>query len=123
MDRTYISFYLNANRIHVFIEALRGIGSPMRICFMTDQDGNHLLMLPHTKKDFVSHGVSQNVYAGTERLEICSKKLCRILARQHDWDVSRSYRIPGVIVVEKKLVAFDLTKAEIIVKNAARNVS
>ena len=119
MDRTYISFYLNANRIHIFIEALRGIGSPKRICFMIDQDGNRLLMLPHAKKDFISHGVPQSVYAGKESLEICSKKLCRILAGQHNWDVARSYRVPGLIVAEKKLAAFDLTKAEVIVKGAA----
>ena len=120
MYSTYLSFYLNAKRIQVFIEALRGIGSPNRICFMIDQDGNHLLMLPHAKKDLISHGVPQKVYGGTYSLEICSKKLCRILAERHNWDVSRSYRVPGVVVSEKQLAAFELTKAEAIIKVAAR---
>lgn len=54
MTNTYISFYLNANRVHVFIEALRGIGSPKRICFMIDKDGRNLLLVPYGKRDFVS---------------------------------------------------------------------
>ena len=112
----YISFYLSSNRIHVSIEALRGIGSPRRICFMIDQDGKCLLMLPHPKKDFISHGVSQEVYGGRDSLEISSKKLCVILTSRHSWDPSRSYRVPGVIAAEKCLAAFDLTKAEVITK-------
>ena len=32
MADTYISFYLRNNRIHVFVDALRGIGSPKYIC-------------------------------------------------------------------------------------------
>ena len=118
MSETYISFYLNANRIHVFVEALRGIGSPKRICFMIDQDGRRLLMLPHTKKDFVSHGVPNSVYGGKDSLEISSKKLCRLLASQHGWDPSRSYRVPGVIIPEKHLAAFDLKKAEMIIRSS-----
>ena len=117
MVNTYISFYLNFNRIHVFVDALRGIGSPSRICFMIDQDGSRLLMLPHTKKDFVSHNVPQEVYGGTDSLDISSKKLCRLLASQHSWDVTRSYRVPGVIVTDKRIVSFDLTKAEMITKS------
>ena len=122
MDRTYLSFYIYANRIHIFIEALRGIGSPKRICFMIDQNGKRLLMLPQAKKDFVSHGVPQKVYSGADSMEICSKKLCRILAGQHDWDTSRSYRVPGVIIAERQLAAFDLTKAEVIVKGSTPSV-
>ena len=118
MSETYISFYLNANRIHVFVEALRGIGSPRRICFMIDQDGRRLLMLPHTKKDFVSHGVPNSVYGGKDSLEISSKKLCGLLASQHGWDPSRSYRVPGVIIPEKHLAAFDLKKAEMIIRSS-----
>ena len=123
MNSTYISFYLNSNRIHIFIEALRGIGNPKRICFMLDQNGKSLLMLPHKKKDFISHEVPQKVYSGSDSMEICSKKLCRILAGQHSWDVSRSYRVPGVIITEKELAVFDLMKAEVIVKSITPNIS
>ena len=80
MYSTYLSFYLNANRIHVFIEALRGIGSPSRVCFMIDRDAKRLLMLPHAKKDLISHKVPQKIYSGAYSMEICSKKLCHISA-------------------------------------------
>ena len=112
MDNTFISFYLKENKIRVFTEALRAIDCPKRICFYLDQEGTRLLMLPYTKKDFVSHRVPDSVYSRSGHMEVNSKKLCRILAEQHGWDVTRSYRVPGVIVLEKKLAAFDLTKAE-----------
>ena len=114
MLETNISFYLNTNRIHVFTEALRGIGSPTRICFMLGEDGKRLIMLPHTKKDFVSHRVPEKINRGADSLDISSKKLCRLLAAQHNWDVSRSYRAPGVVIEEKSLAVFDLSKAEMI---------
>lgn len=118
MVSTYISFYLNSNRIHVFVDALRGIGSPNRICFMIEPDGKRILMLPHTKKDFISHGVPLAVYSGTDSLKISSKKLCRIFAGQHNWDLSRSYRVPGVVITEKCVAVYDLTKAEMINKSS-----
>ena len=114
MDDTYISFYLKANRIHVFINALRGIGSPKRICFMMDESGNTLILSPYDKRDFKSHAVPNKVYNGSESLEISSYKLCRLLANSHDWDISRSYRIPGKIVSSLNVVVFQLDNAEII---------
>ena len=114
MDDTYISFYLKANRINVFINALRGIGSPKRICFMMDESGNTLILSPYDKRDFKSHAVPNKVYNGSESLEISSYKLCRLLASSHNWDVSRSYRIPGKIVSSLNVVMFQLDKAEII---------
>ena len=39
MSETFLSFYLKANRIHVFVDALREIGQPTNICFMVGPDG------------------------------------------------------------------------------------
>ena len=114
MDETYISFYLKANRIHVFINALRGIGSPKRVCFMMDESGNTLILSPYDKRDFKSHAVPNKVYNGSESLEISSYKLCRLLASSHNWDISRSYRIPRKIVPSLNVVMFQFDKAEII---------
>ncbi len=116
MVNTYISFYLNANRIHIFIEALRGIGSPKRICFMIDKDGRNLLLVPYDKRDFVSHGVPKEVYCGLDSMEVCSKKLCRLIAGLHGWDTAYSYRVPGFAKEEQKLAIFDLTQAEQILR-------
>lgn len=114
MMETHISFYLKTNRIHIFVEALRGIGEPSRICFMISEKGESLLITPYDKRDFKSHSVPRNVYNGTGAMEISSFKLCRIIAKLHHWKLDRSYRVPGQIYETKKVAIFDLTKAEAI---------
>ena len=114
MLETYISFYLRSNKIHIFVEALRALGKPSRICFMIEENGATLLVTPYGKRDFVSHAVPQDVYSGTAAMEVSSYKLCRIIASLYDWDLSRSYRVPGMVFPEKKIAIFDLKKAEII---------
>ena len=76
MNDTHISFYLRANRIHIFVDALRAIGSPKRICFMVAEDGQSFLIAPYDKRDFKSHGVPADVYQGDGRMEISSMKFC-----------------------------------------------
>lgn len=112
MNETYISFYLRVNRIHLFIDSLRKIGSPSRICFMLGEDGMSLLVAPYTKRDFKSHFVPPEVYAGSDSLEINSYKFCRILARIHGWDPKHSYRVPGRVYPEQSMVIFDLQGAQ-----------
>ena len=114
MDETYISFYLRANRIHVFTHALREIGKPSRICFMIGENGHMLLMVPYKKRDFRSHYVPKGVYDGRDSLEISSLKLCRIIALIHKWDVSQSYRVPGKIFPDEQVVLFYLDDASTI---------
>lgn len=115
MLETYISFYLKTNRIHIFVDSLRGLGSPSRICFMIKENGETLVIAPYEKRDFKSHGVPSNVYNGASRMDISSMKLCRIIADLHHWDLRRSYRVPGKIYSEQKAAIFFLTKAGAIV--------
>ena len=114
MNETYISFYLRDGRIRVFVKALRGLGSPSRICFMIDDEGKTLLILPHDKRDFLSHSVPSKVYLGASGMEVNSKKLCQIIAEQHHWDTSKSYRVPGRIYLDRKVAIYRLTEAMII---------
>lgn len=114
MQDTYISFYLKANRIHIFVDALRGIGSPSRICFMVEESGETLLVAPYGKRDFKSHSVPPVVYSGTGGMEVSSFRLCRMIASLHHWDVSRSYRVPGKVYSEQKVAIFRLPEAEVI---------
>jgi len=114
MNDTCISFYLRTNRIHVFAEALRGIGSPRRICFLIAADGRSLLMRTYENRDLKSHKVPEEVYEGGRSFEISSCKLCRILTELHRWDSKYSYRVPGLILKERRAVLFSLTEAEII---------
>lgn len=111
MNETYISFYLRYNRIHVFTNALREIGEPSRICFMIGENGHSLLMVPYKKRDFRSHYVPRDVYNGCDSMEINSMKLCRIIAFIHNWDVRKSYRVPGRIFPDEQLVIFNLDGA------------
>jgi len=112
MDETYISFYLKLNRIHVFIDALRGIGEPSRICFMIGEQGNTLLLTPYSKRDFKSHSVPEEVYEGESSLQISSMKLCRIIAGIHGWNKNLSYRVPGQVFKKQAIAVFDLREAE-----------
>ena len=114
MIDTNISFYPKIYRIHVFVESLRGIGSPRRICFMISEDGNSLMVTPYPKKDFKSHSVPAKTYHGEGGFDISSYKLCRLIAGMHNWDTGRSYRIPGTVYEEKRVAVFDLKRAEII---------
>lgn len=98
MNETFISFYLKANRIHVFVDALRGIGSPKYIGFMLKENGQSLAMLPYDKKDFHSHRVPSSVYNGGKRMDVSSMKLCTMLADMYNWEQERSYRVPGDII-------------------------
>lgn len=109
-----ISFYFKASRIHIFVNVLRGIGSPSRICFKIDETGQYLLLVPYSKHDFRSHPVSKEVYRGNDSMEVCSMKLCRIIAKLHGLDLDSSYRIPGYVDMDDKIAVFDLSKASLI---------
>ena len=111
MTDTYISFYLRNNRIHIFVDALRGIGSPKYVCFMMANDGKNLILCPYKTKDFHSHRVPQDVYRGKRSFELASMRLCQILTIEFGWDRRKSYRIPGRIIEDKQLVIFDLRMA------------
>ena len=114
MKDTYISFYLRANRIHIFIDALRGIDCPKFICFMIEENGKTLIMAPYPKKDFHSHRVSKDVYNGARSMELCSMPLCQIISKLYQWDSNCSYRVPGVIIPKQNIVMFYLDEAEVI---------
>ena len=115
MDETNISFYLRTNRVHIFVDALRAIGSPKRICFMIAENGKTLLIAPYKKRDLKSHNVPNEVYQGAG-MEISSLKLCRMIASIYSWDISKSYRVPGKRHSEENVVIFDLTRAAVIDK-------
>ncbi len=111
MRDTIISFYLKANRIHIYSDVLRRIGEPARICFMISENGENLLITPYDKRDFKSHGVPQAVYTGTGCMEISSFKLCRIIAKRYGWNLLQSYRVPGKVYESKRIAVFNLDKA------------
>ena len=114
MSQSFISIYLRSNQILVFVDVLKEIGSPQRVCFMLSQDGKSLLLMPYEKRDLKSHSVPSEVYRGRGDYRINSYKLCHILAEKHHWDLQRSYRVPGKMYPGKQLVVFDLESASVI---------
>ena len=110
----YISFYLRSNRIHIFVDALRAIGSPERICFLMNESGDKLILAPYGKRDLLSHKVSQEIYNGRDRLDISSFKLCTIISRMYNWDCSKSYRVIGKLINAHNVIMYDLNKATVI---------
>lgn len=111
---TYISFYLKANCIHIYVSALRDIGSPKRICFMIDEQGRSLLVAPYKNTDFKSHSVPVSVYSGRTTFRIFSVHLCGLIASSHNWDPSCSYRVPGKYNSKHNVVVFNLNDARTI---------
>ena len=117
MSNHYISFYLKVYRIHIYVDVLRAIGSPKRICFLLDDDMKQLAITPYSTRDFKSHSVPNNVYHGSTGLEISSFPLCHLLSAKHNWNINHSYRFSGRLSnngTGKKAIVFNLEKAEII---------
>lgn len=112
MGEVYISFYLKSCRIRVFLEALRGIGCPRRVCFMISPSGRSLALSPYQKRDFKSHEVPDEVYRSGRPFEISSSRLCSALAELYSWDMTHSYRVRGKLVRVRHLILFDPSKAE-----------
>ncbi len=114
---TYISFYLRSNTARVFIGALRAIGEPGIIHFLINEERMELIMEPYHKKDFQSFRVPADIYtdAGkTKNMTVHSKAFCRLLAMRLGWDITESYRVPGVIFHQQNMIVFRLTSAQII---------
>ena len=114
MINTYISFYLREYRIHLFLDSLRGIGSPSFVQFLVNQSGTSLAMMPAEKKGFKSHRVPPGAYYGQKKMEINSMGLCKLIASQYGWDSNNSYRVPGVVSPQQKAAVFDLSQAIVI---------
>lgn len=94
---------VNLNSYHVIDEGMQ-------------KNGQTLAIVPYMKKDFCSHRVSQDAYGGTDGMEVCSLKLCQIIAKLYNWDSDCSYRVPGYVLSDHSAAIFNLTQAEVIDK-------
>ena len=110
-ENTYISFYLNENKIHVFCDAVRAIGEPTFVRFLLNGDATSMIMETYDKKEFQSMRVPKEVYNKTGRMEFRSIGFCQLLTYRLGWERTYSYRIPGKVLLKQSLVLFDLTCA------------
>lgn len=110
-EKTYISFYLRENRIHVFCKTVRTIGEPRFVRFLINGDGTSMIMEPYDKMELQSMRVPKGVYNMSGKMEFRSTPLCQLLSRRLGWDQMCSYRVPGRILTKQGLVLFDLMSA------------
>ena len=113
-NQTYISFYLKSNTIRVFKSSIKAINAPMYIRFRINNETNQMIIEPYNKKKFTSFRVPQNLFDVEGSMELHSKSFCRIMSNRMKWDYNRSYRIPGKIYLEQKIIMFDLSQATLI---------
>ena len=113
-EEMYISFYLKYHRIHVFVDVLRNLGSPERICFMLSEDKDKIAIAPYDKRDLRAVEVPDEIYNGTRELTVSNYEICKAFARVKRAKKERSYRAPGEMDTEHNIAIFDLKKAEII---------
>ena len=109
-NTTYVSFYLKDGKIHVYADAIRSIGSPNFIRFLLNHDSSSMIMEPYHKKEFQSIRVKKDNKISHELYFRC-RPLCRLIEHTRGWNHSQSYRIPGRLIQNQRIVLFDLTQA------------
>lgn len=87
------------------------MGAPRYIRFLVHAEKLQIVMQTYHKKEFISFRVPKEVYSKSGSMEVASKAFCQLVAMRLGWDISRSYRIPGIIYPAQKIVIFDLTKS------------
>ncbi len=117
---TYISFYNKSGTIRAFRQTVRAIGEPRFIRFQLHKERHLMLLEPFDRISFTSFRVPININKDNGKLDIKSKSFTRLISEAMEWDVERSYRIPGEVNEEQKHVIFDLSRAEIITEDIRR---
>lgn len=116
---TYVSFYLKDGKIHVYADAIRSLGTPDFIRFLLNQDGSSMIMEPYHTKEFQSIRVKKDNISG--KLYFRCRPLCRLLEHTRGWNHLQSYRIPGRLIQNQRIILFDLTQAAVISSQDSMN--
>ena len=89
----------------------------MYIRFRINGETNQMIIEPFDKKKFTSFRVPQNLYDETGGMALHSKSFCRIMANRMKWDINHSYRIPGKVYEDQRIILFELSLAKMIEDN------
>lgn len=111
-DIPYVSAYLGSNTLRIFRSAVREIGVPKYVRFRVHDSGKSMIMERYDKKTQRSFRVPKDLMENDRSMRVHSKSFCYALAQAQNWDVHKSYRIPGAVLIPGKIVVFDLTSAE-----------
>ena len=113
-DATYLTIHMNPYYIRVFRNALKTIGTPPYVRFLIEPETARMAMTAYDRKSFTSFKVSARavLYGNkSDCVKIHSHLLCKALFRQFGWDTTRTYRIPGKMFPEQKVVVYSLSEA------------
>lgn len=112
-EKTHMSFYLAHNTFRIFTDAVRRIGCPGHVRFLMNPDDLRMAMESHDKKKLTSFKVPHKLFTDTKgtSMRIHSKRFCHLLAEKMEWDMAKSYRVPGEIFSRQQVVIFDLSQA------------
>lgn len=115
-EPAYLSFYLSTDTVYVFCGVFQKLGCPAFVRFLINPDTMQLMMQPYHKKVFTSFRVPRELYQVPSSkhtgFRIRSRAFCRLLASKMEWDVDKSYRIPGAVYTKCQLARFDLANAQ-----------
>ena len=113
---TSVSFYLRSNTVRVFIGALREIGEPQFIRFLINEERMELVLQPYHRKEFQSFRVPEGLYhpdsGKYKNMCVHSQAFCRLVAMRLGWDLSVSYRVPGTVIRQHRIIVFHLRRAQ-----------
>ena len=114
-EPAYLSFYLGSDTVYVFCSVLQKMGCPAYVRFLINPDTMQLVMQPYDKMGFTSFRVPKALYENPPgkhvSFRIRSRAFCRLLAAKLEWNVDKSYRIPGTVYSEYLIARFDLLEA------------
>ena len=113
-DRTYLTVSMANYSFRVFRNALKAVGMPSYVRFLTDPETSRMAMTAYDRKEFTSFKVPSGAKIYGNRngcVRIHSHVLCKTLYRQFGWDTSKTYRIPGRMLPGQQAVVYDLSAA------------
>ena len=122
-NNTFISFYMKKYTFRISTRAIRVLDNPVYVRFLINPDKNLMAMESYDKIELTSFRIRRSILEDSKyhSFKIASKKLCTLLARRMNWKTDRSYRIPGKIHPEKKIVIYRLEEAKEIPEKAVKN--
>lgn len=109
-EQTYISLYGKCGKIHIFKSTIRAIGQPRFIRFRLSKDGR-VLLEPYDRITLTSFRVPKDLDDMGSTMEISTTALIRIIYREWGFDITKSYRIEGILYEDKQIAIFDIASA------------
>ena len=110
-ENTYISLYGKCGKIHIFKQTIRAIGQPRFIRFRINPDGR-ILLEPFNRITLTSFRVPKDLDDMYEKMEVSTTALIRVIFKEFNFDLTRSYRIEGRVYEEKHIAIFHIASAE-----------